>query len=176
MLPRQKGVAVETHPPVRCFGLAALQHHITRHVGVFASQPVGGPRPGAGKSQERESGVDHVIALSVLVDRGGHRSHDGQFVHHASDVGKHRADRDATLPPLLEGEGAGHDVAIVVELRPLHLHRHRLAVIERQPGLRIERVDLRDAPRHEAEDHAFGFGRMVRVAQCRSSRQGGASA
>ena len=171
VLARQEGVAVHPHAPVRRLGLAALEHDVAGHVGVVTSQAVGGPRPGARESQEGKPGVHDVVALRVLVDGGGHRPHDRQLVHDGADVRKHRAHRDAALSPRPKLEGAGHDVAVVVELRPLHLHGHRLAVVGRQPRLGVKRIDLRHTPRHEAEDHVLGFGGMMGPMQGRIGGQ-----
>ena len=171
MLAGQEGVAVHPHATVRRLGLAALEHDEAGHVGILATQAVGGPRSGARESQEGKPGVHDVVALRVLVDGGGHGTHDRQFVDNATDARKHRAHRDAALPPRPKLEGAGHDVAVVVELRPLHLHRHRLTVVGCQPRLGVERIDVRHAPRHEAEDHVFRCGEMMGPTQGRAGGQ-----
>ena len=141
---------------------AAAEDDEPRQVLVLGAEAVGDPRPQAGEPVERHAAVEIEVGLGVLHERRGHRADDGQFVGHAADVGKERADGDAALAVMRELPGARPDVAVLVEHRPLGLERHRPPRLGRQPRLGVERVDVRQPPRHVAEDDVLHLRRKVR--------------
>jgi len=122
-LGRQVAVAVDADAAVRDAGLAALQDDETGQVLVLGAEPVVHPGAGGRVTDQREAGVEEVVSLRVLVHGAGHRADDGQVVDARACVGEHAADRDAALAVLLEGEGRGEDVAVLVELGALDLRR-----------------------------------------------------
>ena len=141
---------------------AAAEDHEARQVLVLGAEAVGHPRPHAGEAVERHARVEVEVGLGVLHERGGHRADDGQLVGHAADVGEERAHGDAALAVTGELPGARPDVAVLVEHRPLGPERHRPPRLGREPGLGVERVDVRQPPRHVAEDDVLHLGREVR--------------
>ena len=106
----------------------ALQHNVARQVLVLTTQPIATPRPRTGMAHEREPTVHRKVGLSVLVDRGRHRTHNRQLISHLANLRKHTADRQTTLATFLELKRTGHHIAVLVELSALNLHRHRLPV------------------------------------------------
>ena len=67
--------------------------------------------------------------------------------------------------PLLEGVYRENSDVISMEIAWLgtfDFHRHRLAVFLVQARLRIERIDMRNAPGHVTENHILGSRREVR--------------
>ena len=141
---------------------AAAEDHEPGQVLVLGAEAVGHPRAHAGEAVERHAAVEVEVGLGVLHERGGHRADDGQLVGHAADVGEERAHRDAALAVVRELPGARPDVAVLVEHRPLGLERHRPPRLGREPRLGVERVDVREPPRHVAEDDVPHLGREVR--------------
>ena len=79
-------------------------------------------------SHKGKSRVHGIVTLCVFVHRARHGSYDRQLVRHFADLGKHRADRHATVTIPFEFERTGHHIAVVIELRSLDLYRHGLAV------------------------------------------------
>ena len=141
---------------------AAVQDHEAGQVLALASQTVGDPRAVARPALQAAAGVHEVIGARVLREVRDHRAHDGQVVDTRSDPRKQVADRDAALAVLAKLPRASQHVADVVELRRVRLDLDRLAMLAVEPGLGVERVDLRRAAVHEQEDHARRLGRELR--------------
>ena len=157
MLCGKETVAEQSHATVRDGGAAALQHHEARQVLVHRAEPVIHPRAGAGITHDGKSGVEKIIRLCVFVHLRGHRTDHRKVVRaRFRDLGKHGADRDAAFAILLELKRAGENLAVVVELSPLHLHRHRLPGQLFQHWLGIKRINVRNAAGHVAKDHVLG--------------------
>ena len=108
-------------------------------------------------THEGETGMKGVVALGMLVNFASHGAYDRKFISHLTDFREHRTDGNSTLAILLEFEGTGEDVAVVVELGALHLHRHGLSGKFFEGRLGVEAVYLRNPTRHVAKDNAFGF-------------------
>ena len=156
---RQEAVAEHVHPAQR--DAAAAEHHEPGQVLVLGAQPVGHPGAHAREAVERHAGVEVEVRLRMLHERRRHRANDRELVGDGPDVRKQRADRNAALPVTRELPRARQDVAILVEHRPLGLERHRFARLGRQPRLRVERVDVREAAGHVAEDDILHLRREV---------------
>ena len=174
---RQITAAIDTDAPER--RPAPGENDKPRHLPAIAPQAIRHPGPGAGMAGEGKAAVEMVVGLGVFVGRAGHRADHSEVVGTAGDAGEKITHRQAAFPPAAKLPRAGHDRAVGVEHRRLHRHRHRLAMVDRQPRLGIERVDSRDAPRHEAEDHAAdagcrcrGPGRSAEIASRRQRREG----
>ena len=149
----QKTVAVDADPAQR--RTATRQDHVSRQVCVLTPQSVVHPRSGAGIPRLRKSRVDEVVSLSMLVGDAGHRTNDREVIGTLCDVWKEIAHGQPTLTVVFELPRAGHDVAVGVEHCRLDRDGHRLAVVELQTRLRVERIDMRHASRHEAKDDAL---------------------
>ena len=158
---RQESVAHHGDSAVR--DAAAASDHEARQVPILAAQPVGDPRPHARKSRERQAAVDVVVALGVLHELGGHGADHAQFIGDLAYAREQVADRDPALAARLERPRAREDRAVLVEHGPLGLERHRLTGLLREARLGIERVDMRHAARHVAEDDVSDLGLEMRA-------------
>ena len=129
---------------------------------ALAAQAVGDPRPVARPALQAAAGVQEIVRACVLREIRDHRPHDGELVDARSDPRKQVADRDAALAVPAKLPGAAEHVAHVVELSRMGLDLDRLPVLAIEPGLGVERVDLRRPAVHEQEDDARGLGRKLR--------------
>jgi len=171
MPPRQKSVAEQTDAAMWRNGAARLEDDVAGKVLIGGAETIRGPRASAGVAHDREAGVHEEIGLRMLVQRCGHRADHAEFVRAFGNFGEHAADRHAAFSGRRKLERAGHDVAVIVEHRPLNFDRHRLAMQRLQEGLRIKRIDVRNAAGHETENHVFGFRRVMRFLQRRALGQ-----
>src|SRR5262245_690852 len=131
------------------------EHHKRRQVLILSSQTVAHPRPEAWSFEGNRPGVNAHSRLKVVIVIATHR------IDHAYVIN--------TLTDIRE-EFAGHDAALAARLELPHRRKKRslafvkpciLRIID-EPGLVIERVDVRDTARQIYEDHALGFSREVR--------------
>ena len=102
--------------------------------------------------------VEGIVALGVLVYLACHGAYDRQVVGHFADLRKNGTYGHAALPPSLELEGAGEDVAVLVELCSLYLNGHGLTRIFLKFRFRVEGVDVGSSAGHVAEYDALGLG------------------
>ena len=108
------------------------------------------------------AGVHEVVGAGVLREVRDHRPHDRELVDTRSDVRKQVTDGDAALAVAAELPGALEHIADVVELRWVGLDLDRLSVLAIEPGLGVERIELRRAAVHKKEDDAACPGRELR--------------
>ena len=143
----------------------AVEHHEARQVSVLAAETVASPSAHAGPALQAAAGVEEIIRVCVLGEIARHRAHHGEVVHALGDVREKTADGNAALAVLLKLPRRAKCAAVVVELRRLHLHREGLAVLRREPRLRVEGVHLRRSAVHVEEDDGAGACRVVRCAR-----------
>ena len=161
MLGGEKSAAVESNAAVWWHGIAAFESDVGGEVFIGGTQAIADPGPGAGMSQERKSGVNGEVALGVFIDRRGHGTNHGKFIGTLAEVRENAADFESALSVFPEGEGAGKDLAVVVELGALDFDRHGLSGFLLQTWFGIEGVQMRDAAGHVTENDALGFLRPI---------------
>ena len=91
----------------------------------------------------------------MLHELRSHAADDGNVIDTGGDVREQVADRRTALAVAVEVPRGRHDVAVLVEHGARRLERHRLASFLGQPRLGVERVDVRQAAGHVAEDDAL---------------------
>ena len=154
---------------------SGADHDEARQFPGLAAQAVVHPSPHGGKARKRLAAVEIEVALGMLHEFRRHRADDGDVVDLGRDVREQVADRRAGFAVEMEVPRGRHDVAVLVEHRPSRLERHGLAGFGGQARFRVERVDMRQAARHVAEDDALdlrlkvgaGSGRGIRQARVR---------
>ena len=144
------------------FRFAAFENDVAGEVAVLGAESIAGPGTHSGVSDEGEAGVEKEIPLGMLVDRTRHGAHHGEVVGAVgAQVRKEIRNGDATFTPGSKIKGAAVDVAVVVELGALDLHRHGFAVEFAKAWFGIKAVEVRDASGHVAEDDPFRPGAEV---------------
>jgi hypothetical protein len=106
-------------------------------------------------TEEREAGVHEIIALGVFGKLGRHRPDDGQIIGARADLREEIADWNSALTVIAKLPRAGQQISVVVELRALDRPRQRFAGVLIEARLGIERIDLRHAAGHVAENDVF---------------------
>ena len=137
---------------------------IRRQIGVERAQAEAEPGPDAGQGDRGRTGVHRQHRLKMLDDVGVQAADHAQFVGHARQMRKQLADRQARLAVTREAERRRHQGEVVDA--PQMDGRDAFAVVDRQAGLRIERVDMRKAAGEKDEDELLGPRRVVRPPGC----------
>ena len=133
---------------------------VRRQVRVERSQAKAEPRPDAGQRDRGRARVHRQHRLKMLDDVGVQAPHDAQLVGHRPQMRKQLAHRQARFAVLREAEGQGISGSTSVPRR--WIGRNALAVVDRELGLGIERVDVREAAGEEDENQMLGPCGMVR--------------
>ena len=161
LIRRGQEAAVEIVQPARR-DEPAIQHDEAGQVRIFAAESVASPSAHARAALQSAAGVQEIIRVRVLGKLARHRAHDREVVHALRDVREELAHRRAALPVLLKFPRRAERRAVVVELRRLHFHPERLAVLGGQPRLRVEGIHLRRPAVHVEKNDALRLRRKMR--------------
>ncbi len=154
----------EVGPPGLCAGIGRKRrdHHERRQVLILSPQAVADPRAHAGPGKSERAGVHAQRGFVMIGMVRRHRADHAQVVDHAADVGKEVAHLDARLAVRLELPLRCLEIELVRTALPLPVVDSQLfAMIGKQLGLGIERVDVRYAAGHVQENDILGFGRKM---------------
>ena len=160
----QEPGSVVTRPPIARRG---SQRDKRREIGILGPQSIREPRSQAGP---------HLVGRATVQKQGRrpvghpfslHRVDEAKPVDVRGDVGKQFRDPPSALPVLLELPRRLHDPLGRPQLAGVGedsrvVERHLLAVVQIEPGLVVERVDLAGSPLQEDKDHPLGPRGMVR--------------
>lgn len=139
----------------------SVENHETRQFGTLASESVARPGTHGWPARDAMPGVEEVVRTGVLGEARCHRTDDAEFIRTGGHVWKEFTDGKSALPVAPELPGRLEDVALVLELGSLHLHRKRFAGIPFEARLRVEGVDLGWTTVHVQEDDVPSGGAMV---------------
>ena len=131
---------------------------------VLRAETIAHPRTDARSHEGLAAGVQFQGRRGVRVVVAVHRVDHAQVIHAGADVGKKIADRQTRLTAGMKVPRRFHDRAEVgVELVAAGIDGvgKFLAVLFRERGLVIERIDVRRAAVHVEEDHPLRTGRKM---------------
>ncbi len=160
---RQEAAVPDLRTPVR---QVLAEHDVRGQVLVECPQAVADPGPHAGQRHCGRAGVHCQNRLKMLDDIGMQRPDHAQLVGHATQVRKELADHQARLSAWLKLKRRAQERPVAGFVGPEPERGNRLAAVAVQPGLVVERVDMRETTGKKDHDQLPRRRGMMRRPGC----------